>query len=129
MRKKIEQELLSYFRYVKMPTSWLGESFSLASIRTLTLFSKGSDISVFMASFERNLTIDFLKMLKKEDLASRTGRVIKIFDMPGVVDKIMDDEKTLTTDIEKIHVFNKANLIDEILALHEAQSEIGYNRL
>ena len=124
-----ERELLGYFRYVKMPTSWLGEAFSLASIRTLTLFGEGSDVAVFMASFERNLTINFLKKLKKEDLASRSGRKIKIFDMPGVVDKIMDDEDTSTTDIEKICVFDKKDVIDEVLKLHEAQSEIGYNRL
>ena len=54
---------------------------------------------------------------------------IKIFDMPGVVDKIMDDEDTSTTDIEKICVFDKKDVIDEVLKLHEAQSEIGYNRL
>ena len=124
-----ERELIGYFRYIKMPTVWLGEAFSLASIRTLTLFGQGSDVAVFMASFERNLTTDFLTMLKKEYLAKRTGRNIKIFDMPGVVDKIMDDDSTDTTDIEKICMFNKKDLIDEVLKLHESQSEIGYHRL
>ena len=45
------------------------------------------------------------------------------------MDKIMDDEDTSTTDIEKICVFDKKDVIDEVLKLHEAQSEIGYNRL
>ena len=112
-----------------MPTSWLGEAFSLASIRTLTLFGEGSDVAVYMASFERNLTTDFLTMLKKEDLAARSGRKINIFDMPGVVDKIMDDKDTDATAIEKICTFNKKDVIDEVLKLHESQSDIGYNRL
>ena len=124
-----ERELLGYFRYVKMPTSWLGEAFSLASIRTLTLFGEGSDVAVFMASFERNLTTDFLAMLKREDIAARSGRKINIFDMPGVVDKIMDDDDTDTTDIEKICTFDKKDIIDEVLKLHESQSDIGYTRL
>ena len=124
-----ERELLGYFRSVKMPTSWLGEAFSLASIRTLTLFGEGSDVAVFMASFDRNLTTDFLAKLKKEDLASRSGRKIKIFDMSGVVDKIMDDDDTDTTEIEKICTFDKKDIIDEVLKLHESQSDIGYTRL
>ena len=124
-----ERELLGYFRYVKMPTSWLGEAFSLASIRTLTLFGEGSDVAVFMASFDRNLTTDFLAKLKKEDLASRSGRKIKIFDMSGVVDKIMDNDDTDTTEIEKICTFDKKDIIDEVLKLHESQSDIGYTRL
>ena len=82
-----------------------------------------------MASFERNLTTDFLAMLKREDIAARSGRKINIFDMPGVVDKIMDDDDTDTTDIEKICTFDKKDIIDEVLKLHESQSDIGYTRL
>ena len=49
--------------------------------------------------------------------------------MPGVVDKIMDDKDTDATAIEKICTFNKKDVIDEVLKLHESQSDIGYNRL